>query len=757
MRKLYWVGTRESDIEDTMGLFNGSITIFGSNSNGNISYCTDNIRINHNISNKECDQFFIETLEGLCEKDKDVQFVFYNPAIAYQYSEIIQLHTLCLNSLSILDTLSNKYRSRLILKNIVDTVPYIVLKGSECSYDNLCNCFSGYDEFIIQKAISAGGEGTFHINKHTYNNFIDADEEYLVSPYIKDSISVNTHVVISDKQILHFPSSVQIITEIENKLLYCGADFICYRTLPVNLSSNIEKTVKKIGEFVQKKGYRGILGIDFIVKDEQIYFMEFNTRFQASSHLINKALHENGQPTLQKMNLMAFSSETIEVDPFEVNYSSYIYTTGNISKERLKKIINSKEISHIHVDGFNVTKNIYPKEKNIYLNRCIFSRNICALNNGKMILHPNIYVEDIKSLLYAENPHYKEHIKISLLNHGVNLSDSALKLAMNYGKIKEAVFDAIDIIIFNKVYVNVPCSCKFNTFSPFTIENEDDKFILQFDGKNISNVEIYFVPDELLNKYTKSGVPYDSIINLATDRIRINPAPVCYYKHQGLQCKFCNLPNDNIPYDITDIKEVIDYCLTNVKFEHFLIGGGTYSIDEDGWNIIEDITQYIRKKCNKNIYLMSIPPKDNSFLDRLKESGITEVAFNLEMFNRNLAKHHMPGKGIISEKQYMSALSHSVSLWGNTGNVRSLLIYGFDTNYDFLEGIEKLCKLGVEPIISIFRPLNNTEFSELNPPPTLDIIAIYNNCQRLVKNYSMILGPDCPMCQNNTLSFTELT
>lgn len=755
MSKIYWVGTRQSDIEDTGDFFDGSVTIFGDNHSGNISYCSDKFRINHNIPNKECDLFFIKTLEGLCKKNNEVSFVFYNPIMAYQYSEIIQQHTLCLNSYNLLDTLSNKYRSRLVLKSIIDTVPYIVLKGSECSYKNICDYFVGYDEFIIQKSISSGGEGTFHLCEYSDISFIVPDEEYLISPYIKDAISINTQIIISENDIFLFPSSVQIITEIENKLLYCGADFICYNSLPNNTISKIRVTTEKLGKFVKQKGYRGILGIDLIIKDNQIYFMEFNTRFQASSHLVNKSLYACNKISLQEINIYAFKSYNIpKLKPFNVNYSSYIYTTSNISEERLKRVIQSEEVWRIHTDGFFINENRFPKEKNIYLNRCIFTRNICSISNGKIILHPNIYVEDIKTFLFAENPHYREYVKFALLNHGITLNDSAVQLARKYGKIKDAVFDAIDIIIFDNLYVNVPCSCKLNTLSPFAIEAIGDKFVLLFDGENISNVMIYFVPPVLLDKYTKSGVSYDAIINLATDRIRINPAPVCYYKQNKLQCKFCNLPERNEQYDIEDIKETIDYCLENVEFRHFLIGGGTYTIDEESWNIIAKIAHYIREKCDKDIYLMSIPPKENRILDMLKSAGITEVAFNLEVFNRDLAKNYMPGKGKISEEQYMSALTYAVSLWGNTGKVRSLLIYGFDSDSEFLNGIENLCELGIEPIISVFRPLNGTEFSELNPPPTLDIISIYDKCKKIVENHSMILGPDCPMCQNNTLSFT---
>lgn len=756
MSKIYWVGVRQSDIEDTGDLFKGSITVFGDGLNGNISYCNKNRRINHNVENKECDLFFEEVLKSLCEKDNSVRFMFYNPELAYQYNEIIKQHTLCLNSYQLLNVLSNKQRSRFIVRNIVDTIPFIVLKGKECNYENIQGYFDGYDEFVIQKAFSSGGEGTRHINsKFKTDCSVQGNDEYLVAPYIKDSISLNTHIVIFDDDIKYLPPSVQVITEIDNKPLYSGADYICYEMIQKEAKKLVEEKTRNIGSLIKSKGYRGILGIDFLLKDKQLFFLEFNARFQASSQLINKSLYECCGLSLQKLNLYAFENTPIaEIPSFFVKYSNYAYTSSSITWSRLKRIIHSDEVKFVQKDGYDNCNELMVKD-NVYLNRFVFTQNICSIQNNRTLIHPNIYVENIKPLLNPERSDYKAYIKFSLLNHGVSLSENAIKLAMKHGKIKEAVFDAIDIIIFDKIHVNVPCLCKFSTLSPFIIDALDNKFVLFMDDNIISDVKIYFEQNALLNKYTCSGVPYDSIINLATDRIRINPAPVCYYKKQGVSCKFCNLPEINTPYELVDIKEAIDYCLKNVEFRHFLIGGGTYSIDENAWEIIIEIAKYIRKRSNKDIYLMSVPPKNHDILDELKLSGITEVAFNLEMFDRVKAYDYMPGKGSISITQYKDALTYSVSIWGNTGCVRSLLIYGFDSDKEFLQGIEALCQMGVEPIISIFRPLKNTSFEKLNPPPTINIISIYEKCKKIVERYSLILGPDCPMCQNNTLSFSD--
>ena len=731
LNNIYWVGVRQSDIDNTGQFFKGSITIFGDNTNGNIAYCTKDFRINHNIDNKDCDLFFERVLESLCKKDDTVRFIFYNPISVYRYSNLIQQHTLCLNPYDLLDVLSNKHRVRYVLKDIIEMIPYVILKGYDCSYCNICKYFVGYDEFVIQNEISSGGEGTFHVDASSNMDFIDPNSTYLISPFIKNGISLNTHIIIFNDDILYFPSSVQIITEIDHKLLYCGADYICYKSIPAETKVIIDNKIINIAKFLQQKGYRGVIGIDFILKEERLYFMEFNARFQASTQLINKALYSKCNLSLQEINLQAFNCKNApNIKSFDVEYSNFMYSTSNISHSRLKRIAKSKEVLQIQRDGYN-ENDYFPNEKNIYLNRYIFNKNICSINGERIVLHPNIYFETVKTFLTSFPSRYKTYIKLALLNHGISMSDSAKKLSQKYGIIKEAVFDAIDAIIFDKVYVNIPYNCKFNTLSPFTVETLNEKFILLCDDSFVSDIDIYFVPNSLINKHTSSGVPYDAIINLATDRIRINPAPVCYYKRHGVPCKFCNLPNNNIPYTISDIKEVIDYCLANVEFKHFLIGGGTYSTERKAWTIIEEIADYIRNKSNKNIYLMSLPPKEYEVLDKLKESGITEVAFNLEIFDRHMAKEYMPGKGTISIDQYMSALTHAVSLWGDTGCVRSLLIYGFDTDDDFLRGIEDLCKLGIEPIISIFRPLCGTEFEALNPPPTIEVFSIYDKSKSI--------------------------
>ena len=52
--------------------------------------------------------------------------------------------------------------------------------------------------------------------------------------------------------------------------------------------------------------------------------------------------------------------------------------------------------------------------------------------------------------------------------------------------------------------------------------------------------------------------------------------------------------------------------------------------------------------------------------------GITEIGFNMELFDETLALKYMPGKGTISRAEYIQALRTATQYWGTTGKVRSL-------------------------------------------------------------------------------------
>lgn len=756
MSNYIWIGPRESDIEDCKELFIGSITIFGSNGKNNISYCKSrNIRIDHNIPNIVENDFWISNIKKFKEKYSDIKLVYYNSEFSKCLSPELSHYVINKNNSYLLDLLSDKSSTRIALSSFVDVVPFQnVVVGSDL---NLISCFPNYNKLIFQEIRSSGGNGTHIVDITNRDEIIPyMRKNLLISPYIENSVPINIHLLIGQNDVLVFPGSIQITQKINNKILYLGADYIAYSKISKKIREQIRKNSKLIGAYLQKLGYIGVLGIDYLITSKEVLFVEINARYQASTPILNKALKQAGLNSIQYMNTLAFAGQNLPeqkiIDNIQVPYSFISYIEGTWKKpfSMLNNIISScGEIEKVCYDGFSEDNII---TANSYLFKIIFNTNCVSISPETTL---NIY----ENLIDIENDFYNLildksplEIKISLLNQGVNITDSAKEHLNEIGEIRDAVFSAVDITIFNDLHINCPKKLKFSFFSPWIIDlSGNNELWLYYYKIPLCSVEID-IEDKFCNNTTDSSIKFSRICFWATDRLRIHHNLTCSLKKQGAGCKFCEIVPCNENLSLNDIFMVIDHYIDNANtFNHFLIGGGSEPRDMECKRILE-IVKHIRTKSDKKIYVMSLPPKDHVILKDYFNAGVTQIGFNIEIFDQKNALNIMPGKGKITRTEYFEALKKATTYWGKTGNVRSLIIVGLESTSSLISGIEKLCQLGVMPILSIFRPIPGTDMENVVPPSNDFLKEVYTECENICTRYNLHLGPDCTFCQNNTLS-----
>lgn len=758
LSNLIWVGPRESDIYDCADLFQNSVTIFGSNCNGNISYCAEkHIRIDHNVPEHIDDIFWENQIQFFKEKNPDAQILYYNSEFSYKLPENLRKYAICCNSLSTLKMLKDKAAMRMSFSKLVSVIPFLNL-----TYDrnlDLSRLFTDVPKtkLIFQESISSGGIGTHIVDVNEKNMELFEGKMFMVSPYFEKSIPVNVHLIIGEKDILYFPGSIQIIKEIDKKLIYLGADYIAFQTLSADHKNELRRYANILGKYLQKIGYKGIVGFDFIITKEKIMFVEVNARFQASTPLINKVLKVNGLPSIQEMHIMSFFNneelpEQSILDELSIPYSMISYIEGTWEKplSLLKDAQKTKEIDMILEDGFSIQDEI---QKNAYLFKLIFNTNCVSVNADYCI---NIYENllDIRDdFTYAIKNKEKLEIKISLLNQGVLITDSAKQHINKLGKIKDAVFSSVDLTIFDSLHINCPKSLKFSSFTPWKIDidNVSDQLMLFFHNVAISEVTLD-LEDIYGNNLIRPDIKFSDVCFWATDRIRIHHTLSCHYKNKGVGCKFCEVMPDKRSISVEDILYVVDFYLKHAdSFRHFLIGGGSEPRETEYKNILKIVT-HIRQRSSKDIYVMSLPPKDLSILKEYYEAGVTEIGFNIEIFDCTNAKNYMPAKGNILRSEYLTALKEAVKYWGNNGKVRSLMIVGLESEETLEQGIRELCQIGAMPILSVFRPIPGTITENIVPPSNCFLRKLYDKGTAICNQYSLHLGPECPSCQNNTLS-----
>ena len=763
MAHIYWVGSRESDIKNTSDIFHGSITLFGTDSRS--LTCRKNLRIDNNAASVERDSFIAENIADVAENDAEAKFCFYDPAWAYEIDGLAKYldRFICLNSKDKYELFNNKINFYKNLNNVVPLLYKGVLTADKCSYENLRAILGGKrgTRYVVQVPVSNGGNGTYCINSRNSKRVLErleADKEYLVSEYYENSVPVNVHFVITDKEDILFPGSVQIIRNEQDRLIYRGADFATYKRIPKESREQFEEYARRVAEYVRKTGYRGICGIDGTIVGDQVYIVEFNPRFQGSTAVLNKALAENGLPSVQEINIAAFNGKDIisqkELAELNVNYSSYAFVNSEnqiFGNNILKNCANEPFIEAVDSDGYDPSVKI---DKNIYMYRILIKGNITSINaDGGVYIHENVVEPDIE-LYRKTRKKDRLAVKITLMTLGVKLTDEAREHLLATGGIRPGNNNAIDMNVLQMV-VNAPCDIKFISFTPYIIKlNTQKKLELFYYGKFLTGIQLYHL-DPLGSKVTSRGVPYGTVAYLSTDRLRVHMTNECIFKKDKIACKFCNIVPCKDPISLDDIKEVVyDYVANSPAVRHFLVGG--QSMDQaNGMRTITKITRIIRSVTkDKKIYVMALPYDEKS-IKALVDAGINEIACNIEIFDPKLAKQYMPGKGSIPRSTYYRVLSYATTLLPEVGSVRAMLIYGLEPEKSFLAGIRKITRLGIQPIISIFRPLPDTPLENMMAPPLADVYKLYHKAEAICERNGLRLGPACVYCQNNTLSLPD--
>lgn len=815
--KLYWVGPRQSDIRNISDMdFYGSVTIFGDGENNNYPYCTTGVnRVNHNLPDEDEDMFFYRTIKELIEKDTNSRFYFYNPNSVYYITGLRNFKDFfyCVNSEEIMLTSNNKKIFHELLKDSAPLLNVKPMHSKNSDYQSLLQEFQCKDpkqtRFIFQAPVSSGGNGTYIARDSTIERVVSrlSSDGYLISVYEENNVPVNIHAFIFENRILLSPGSIQIMKEDDDRLLYRGADFITYKTIDLSVRRQFEDAVIDACKVYQRLGYRGVCGIDGIITRDGVKLLELNNRFQASTPLINLALQQVGLPSLQKINLAAFDNDWDDsfskITDIDVNFSSFFYTDNgtkfhsnrifNVCTQVLNNKMPYNHLVRIDKDGYELSE--YTNALG-YLYRLVFDTNIVGINSenniqiNENICEPNKNnwydvirngaLQDSCNMSGEQLAKYLLRLKISLLVQGVNISTEAEEFLKRTGGFRPATNNAIDIKLYVNVYVhnkllrkdlivNTPTDIKFVEFSPFDIRLNNDKLYLFYYDKMISEIGAYSVDPvsveknsngEVKERFTSGkharSVPYSEVAFLSTDRLRVHLTNKCIYKKNNQGCQFCNIKANLDVFELENIEEVVaEYCRRSgeINLRHFLVGGQT-APDSESDKIAEIIKIIRRHAPYAQIYCMVIP-YSNDTIKKMYNAGMNQLSCNVEVFDDDIAVSLMPGKRLMKKAYYLQQLKFATTLLGRRGNVRSMVIVGLEPMESLMAGIEEFTKNGIEPILSIFRPLPGTMLEQKEAPSMMWLADVYEKAQQVCKQHNLRLGPDCENCQNNTLALPK--
>ena len=299
MKRIY-VGPKQATIENN-SFFDYSITLFGNNSKTNTSY-ESFLTFEYWNPDNHIKEITLYNRE-LSKINESSEIVGHDPLLITQCIIPKCAKQVCLNDIELLKKLNNKFETRKLLKNIVPMLKYYMIKGVDFKYSDF-NEIS--PELVIQLPIGSGGSKTFFCNQFNYKQveaILLKDELYSVSAYERENIPYNIHCLIGKNQIEILPPSQQEL-EIIDKLEYIGSNYDII--VPTEIKNKIVEYSYNICRKLQSLSYLGVLGIDYIYANNQLYFIEINPRFQGSTREIDKLLIKSNLPSIFEYNYNLF-------------------------------------------------------------------------------------------------------------------------------------------------------------------------------------------------------------------------------------------------------------------------------------------------------------------------------------------------------------------------------------------------------------------------------------------------------------------
>ena len=348
-------------------------------------------------------------------------------------------------------------------------------------------------------------------------------------------------------------------------------------------------------------------------------------------------------------------------------------------------------------------------------------------------------------------------LKFELLAQGLTISVAAKEYLaeVNEGRpLTPADYASTSGVILeleDDVWVNAPIpeyNPNFVERTPFVLDFDSDGLFVR--GNGLASRARFWLPPRYHGKLASNGKPYNYYSFTHGDRARLSPIMGC-----AMVCKFCNIPYEDRygtkPVDV--ITETLRVALDDPyqPAAHVLISGGTPH-ERDIPYLRGVYEQVLCDFPGLEVDIMMVPIDGLLDLARLDQLGVHQLSINIELFGTELARKVMRQKFGRGLDWYLEFLERGTEILGE-GRIRSMLLVGLEPREDTLRGVKAIVERGCVPVLSPFRPSPATPLSDWPPPTAAELRDTYVAASEIAAAAGRELGPDCPPCSHNTLTF----
>lgn len=330
-------------------------------------------------------------------------------------------------------------------------------------------------------------------------------------------------------------------------------------------------------------------------------------------------------------------------------------------------------------------------------------------------------------------------LKLELSSKGIRLSEE-----LREGKDLKAAFLAragigggIDIILPDDVWVNAPVREVFTRDSPYLLLKEKGDFFIEKNGERVAVGMI--PPPAFYEKKTSEGTPFAQVGTVHGGYLTITPIAACDFFPKFESCKFCSAnfvmgPVGKKALSVREVVEIVHEAFEEGIAEFIQLSMGFLEGEGHGMSSLEPYITAIKKNFDTLLAVEVSPPATDKWIDRTYAMGVDSVSYHLDIYDPERFISVCPGKAKqIGRDRYLDALQYAASIFPS-GTVTSNLIIGLESFESTKEGINHLTRMGVVPLLPIFKPLEGSDYSDHKIPDAEEIAPIYAHLYNAVKN-----------------------
>ncbi len=346
--------------------------------------------------------------------------------------------------------------------------------------------------------------------------------------------------------------------------------------------------------------------------------------------------------------------------------------------------------------------------------------------------------------------HFTTELKVSLLSNGINFEidlfeNMASKFYDNqfvYGQTSKNAgprYRFPQVLVLNH---GVITALLRRENSPWNLKFEANTLQLYHKTQQITNVNLPERPP-YFDKFLNDGTPTENIIAVAgEDTPGFFFYPDCYYFDDGTACGFCSLKgtrNTVGKHMTSDFKEqnIVEATKTfqTTKWRNIpliSITAGTCRTDEETKEHIITPINIMHDALDEKIpiHVLAHPPHDFKLIDAYKKAGVTSIAFNLEIYSRDIFNSTCVGKQQYGYDKWWDALNYAKDIFGGN-NVYCGLVWGLEPPESTMKGNEYILSQGIGLASNIFHADPKSLFRNKAHPTEQAIMQIAKHESKL--------------------------